>query len=215
MTIPDHQFDKLARASRRTALLTLLSFFLVLGSLGYSGYRLHSLQLEVENLERELSIREQQLRQLDDSLALSMSELDRIEQNLDRSRRAAEYIRQGINHYQRGEFSAAISQYRTALEIDPTNYVVYDWMGYAYFRNRQVSEAVESLRRSIEIEPRYASGYYNLSLALWRSGDQSGAVETLRQMLEIDPHLSDVVRSDGQFSQFRQSEEFRMLLGYQ
>src|SRR4029077_4905972 len=69
---------ELQRSSRRTAMATLLSAFIVLGSLTFSGYRLHSLRQEVQVLDGELKDRKTQIDKLDEQIIQKEAQLRAI-----------------------------------------------------------------------------------------------------------------------------------------
>ena len=48
-----------------------------------------------------------------------------------------------------GQWEEAIEEYQQALELDPTNSVIYSEMATTYFRHRQVNEAIEYGQRAV------------------------------------------------------------------
>lgn len=162
-------------------------------------------ETKIVELEKQIELHEERARQ-------AQSEAKILSESLSKSREAAEHVRAGINYYQRGEFSKAVKRYQAALEIDPYNHMVYDWMGYSLYRDRKYSEAEAALRRSVELEPSYARGYYNLALVLWRRGEQRDAIDALRAAVQQSSEIIDDLRRDGQFSPFRANPEFRQLV---
>lgn len=225
--ITDDKLRIMAKASRKTALLSLVSFLIVISALLYSAYTLRELQHKVDLLQNKataltdtVSARKEQIETLNVELQKAAVEmqasrdvLHQTRDHLQRSQRAAEFVRAGINHYQRGEYEEAITSYQKAVRIDSSNEAVYNWMGYAYYRRRQYAEAIDHLRKSVSVAPApYALGYYNLALALWQSGEQQEAVASVRKALDINPGLRSIVSSDAQFIPFRQSAEFNLLL---
>jgi tetratricopeptide (TPR) repeat protein len=170
------------------------------------------LKAQVSQLRAEVVAKEAQIRDLEKARKTALEETQLIAARLARSREAAEYIRAGINHYQRGEYVKSVQSYRTALEMDPTNPVVYDWMGYALYCNRQYAEAEQALRRSVELDPTYARGYYNLALVLWKLGDQEGALSAVRKAVTLMPAIKSDLITDKQFRPFRDVPEFRQLI---
>lgn len=211
--------DALARASRRTALLGLLGFAIVLAAMSYSALRLRGLAATITAREVEVAQLEQRLDSARTALSEAQRQLDeahRLMQStaeaLTRSEQAAHRIRQGINHYQRGEYDFAVAAYREAITIEPRNHVVYDYLGYSLFRQGDYVAAIESYRRSLSLVPSYWRAHYNMALALWRSGATDEALAAVEAAIAINPHSREDFRTDGQFSAFRQSQRFRDLI---
>jgi septal ring factor EnvC (AmiA/AmiB activator) len=69
---------ELRRSSRRTAIASLLSGLIVLGSLAFSGYRLHSLRQEMQVLEGQLKDKKSQIDQLDAQIRQKEAQLRAI-----------------------------------------------------------------------------------------------------------------------------------------
>ena len=170
------------------------------------------LKAQVSQLRTEVAAKKAQIRELEKAREAAVQETQLIAARLTRSREAAEHIRAGINHYQRGEYGKAVQRYKAAVEIDPTNPAVYDWMGYSLYRNRQYAEAEQALRRSVELDPTYARGYYNLALVLWRLGDQEGALSAVRKAVTLRPAIKSDLRTDREFGPFHNVPEFRQLI---
>lgn len=194
-----------ARLRRLTVWLTLLPIAAGACIIAISVWAVRSTRAELSRAQDGLII-------LSSEFEKKQTELQATRTSLSDAREAAEDIRHGINHYQRGEYSAAINDYRTAIQIDPGNYVVYDWLGYAYYRNKQYAEAESSLRKSVQLNSSYARGFYNLSLVLWARGEHNKAVDTIAHAIKLDPGLRQAVLDDGQFAPFGHSQSFQRLI---
>lgn len=138
--------------------------------------------------------------------------LDSMRTELAEAGAASEQIRMGVIQYHAKNYVGAIAAYDKAIELDPMNPVVYDLKGYSQLRNGEVQKAVETLQRSIEIDPSYVWSHYDLALAYWATGDTTKAVEEVRTVLDLDSNLRNVIRTDGQFEKFKNSEEYRGLM---
>ena len=167
----------------------------------------------MRRLNAEVATKESQIRELERTRKAAEREKRLADERLVKSREAAEHIRAGINHYQRGEYPAAVEQYRAALAIDPTNPIVYDWMGYALYCHRQYVDALEALRRSVEMDPTYARGFYNMALILWKLGDHKSALDAVKRAVELKPGIKNDLKTDKQFDSFRDIPEFQHLIG--
>jgi len=185
----------LGRTSRRTAALSLLGALLVLGALVYSS-------LELKNLERKVHDKQEQLREAQNALVTAR---DRLQKSVEKTSR-------GVNLARSGKYQEAIATYNEALEIDPGNYFVYEWMGYTYYRAGQYDEALRSYRKLIDLAPAYPRAYYNLALVLWARNDPDAAVDVVATAIKLDPKIREDFRTDPQFNKFRASPRFRALI---
>ncbi len=61
------------------------------------------------------------------------------------------YVCQGVESWQRGEYTTAMIKLKQALELEPENWDTYFWMGMVYFSLNQGEQAMASLEKSLEI----------------------------------------------------------------
>ncbi|HWF50255.1 MAG TPA: hypothetical protein VG294_06365 [Solirubrobacteraceae bacterium] len=71
---------------------------------------------------------------------------------------------------QLGHRAQAISDYRTALALDPTEFPVANNLGVLLMKEGNDAAAVAALRRSVGANRDYATGWFNLGVALERMG---------------------------------------------
>ena len=69
---------ELQRSSRKTAVATLLSALIVIGSLAFSAYRLYSFRLELRDLDEQLKDKKSQYEKLDDQIHRKEAQLHAI-----------------------------------------------------------------------------------------------------------------------------------------
>ena len=200
---------RLRVAIRRLTLIPIVAGAIVV-SLSYMSVR--DLQREIKSLSRNRDSLLVSKSVVEKQLKLARGTLSQTQDQLVKSREAAEYVRRGINCYQQGDFGQAIKQYEQAVAIDSTNFVVYDWLGYAFYRHHDYEDAIEQLRHSVSLNRRYARGYYNLALALWKAGDRDAAVAAVDSALRLEPAIRNDLLTDGQFTPFYQSPQFKHLL---
>lgn len=172
-----------------------------------------NLSRQVELLRRQIADQQSSIQTLQAQRAKAEGERAAIVQQLVKSRYAADHARNGINHYQRGEYVAAIEQYQEALLITPDNSEIYDWLAYSQYRAGRYLDALHSEQEAVRLEPLYARGYYNLALILWRTGKRDDAIAALRHMASLNPKMVEEVRQDEQFAPFFAMPQFRQLIG--
>lgn len=101
--------------------------------------------------------------------------------------RAAEFIRQALEHLRADRFPQAAEFARQAIELDPSSGEAYGALGVALAQMGRTAEATDAFKRSVELLPGDAKLRYNLAAHLFRTGDQEGALREVRAALEIQP----------------------------
>ena len=140
-------------------------------------------------------------------------ELESARAQLSRVNAAGNQIRRGVSQFYSKNYSAAIAAYDKAIELDPTNAVVFDLKGYCLLKTGDTQKAIDVLKQAIVIDRKYLWAHYDLALAYWTGGDTSSAVAEVKQLIALDPTFRDVIKTDAQFGKFRTSPEFRTLIG--
>jgi tetratricopeptide (TPR) repeat protein len=102
----------------------------------------------------------------------------------------AEFLRgnvawaEGVMEEERGNFEAAIDAYRRKVEIDPTEFVVYRYIGRCFRKLGRFDEAIESLERVISVYPNRGPANYELAVIYREIGRPAKAIEHLERALE-------------------------------
>lgn len=109
----------------------------------------------------------------------------------------------GLAAAKQGRMADAIKAYGEALNVNPRNALVLNWLGYAFYRNRQYEDAIATLRRALEVQPKYPEASYNLALALWKDGQREAAAEALKTAFS-DPDYEALGRQDPQSRAIRE-----------
>lgn len=107
----------------------------------------------------------------------------------------------GERQYRSQDFSGAMETYHRALELDPTNLILYYRLGYVSTQSGLLEEAEQYLTRALEIEPDFAPALAALGYVYRRKGEKLEGLErnlTLNQAesyllkaLTISPRLVD------------------------
>jgi tetratricopeptide (TPR) repeat protein len=155
----------------------------------------------------------QELQSAQQSIAIQKQEFESAKAQLSRVNAASEQIRLGVSQFYSKNYTAAIAAYDKALELDPTNAVVFDLKGYCLFKAGDSQEAVEVLKQAIALDAKYIWARYDLALAYWAGGDTSSAIAEVKKVVASDPTFRDIIKTDAQFNKFRASPEFRTLIG--
>ncbi len=115
------------------------------------------------------------------------------------------YFARAITEERIGDWDAAEADFRTALELDPDQPQVLNYLGYSMLERREdLDEALAMIERAVEAAP--DSGYIvdSLGWGLYRLGRYEEAVEPMERAVELMPvdpvvndHLGDVLWAVG------------------
>lgn len=71
----------------------------------------------------------------------------------------------GNSFYEKGEYTQAIENYETALEMGYVNSVLYYNLGNSYFKNSELGKAILNYERAKQLDPRDPDIQFNLEIA--------------------------------------------------
>jgi len=86
-----------------------------------------------------------------------------------------------------GEYQRAVSEYRLALERDPTNDIAYAGLATAYENQNQHSAAEQTFLQAIKVRPHYWRGYYTLGSYYFRASRFTEALPRFQQVADLAP----------------------------
>ncbi|URE39442.1 Heat shock protein [Musa troglodytarum] len=86
-----------------------------------------------------------------------------------------------------GRFDDAIRHFSEAIDLAPTNHVLYSNRSAAYASLQRYEAALADARRTVELKPDWAKGYGRLGAAHLGLGDAGQAVSAYEKGLELDP----------------------------
>jgi tetratricopeptide (TPR) repeat protein len=96
------------------------------------------------------------------------------------------YIGRGIILDNNGEFDAAIADYTTALQLDPTNATPYINRGLVYDKLGKLDESIADFSEAIKIDPQDTEVYNNRGLEYYQQGKLDTAVADFNQAIQLD-----------------------------
>lgn len=110
------------------------------------------------------------------------------------------YYQRGVAYHDGGDWTRAEADFRYALELQPENALVLNYLGYSLVEERRnLDEALDMIRRAVERRP--YDGYIadSLGWVLYRMERFDEAVEPMERAVELSPvdplindHLGDV-----------------------
>ncbi|MGD1083140.1 MAG: tetratricopeptide repeat protein [Verrucomicrobiota bacterium] len=91
---------------------------------------------------------------------------------------------------QKGNVDEAISQFQTALRIEPDNASAHNNLGNALEQKGRLDEAILQYHNSLQLQPEHAETYCNLGNALLKKGSVEEAIRQLQKALQIKPDFA-------------------------
>ncbi|KAH7120930.1 hypothetical protein B0J11DRAFT_551482 [Dendryphion nanum] len=85
------------------------------------------------------------------------------------------------------KFAESIEKFTQAIEIDPSNHVLYSNRSGAYASLKDYEHALEDANKVVEIKPDWSKGWGRKGTALHGSGDLVGATDAFEEALKLDP----------------------------
>lgn len=94
--------------------------------------------------------------------------------------RAAELLK-------RGAFAEAIDFIDDAIESNPEDVQLYEYLAYAYAKLGKYYESIDILEHAIDLDPRSAKLHYNLGIAYQKVHNLTMAKDEFTKALGLDP----------------------------
>ena len=92
----------------------------------------------------------------------------------------------GLTCIQKGDFNQAILYLNKAIELDPTDPVLYSNRGAAFATKGRNDQAISDWTKALEINPKYRSAYYNRGRTFCVMKQYDKAISDLDKVLETD-----------------------------
>lgn len=110
---------------------------------------------------------------------------------------AINFCDRGLQKALRGNYSAAISDYNRALQIDPDNPHTYSQRGVAYYKLKAYKEAFGDYAQALQLNPSFAEAYYNRGTARRKLGYAQGALQDFNQAIRFEPRNAQAFKKRG------------------
>lgn len=87
-----------------------------------------------------------------------------------------------------GDFSTAVRHFTEAIDLSPTNHVLYSNRSAAYASLHKYAEALVDAKKTVELKRDWSKGYSRLGAAHLGLNQHQDAIAAYRKGLEIDPN---------------------------
>jgi protein O-GlcNAc transferase len=101
------------------------------------------------------------------------------------------YLRRGETYRQRGDFSSALRDLRTAARLDPAAPRPLEQLGDINYEMHRYGRAAERYAEYVRLDDRVPAVLYKLGLARYREGSVPEAVELLRRAVALDDRFAE------------------------
>jgi tetratricopeptide (TPR) repeat protein len=99
------------------------------------------------------------------------------------------HLNMGVQLFNSGKATEAMSYYREALRLKPDSSQVHYNVGLALLRLNKPLEAVEELREAVRLHPPSSRLTNNLGVALFTAGKYDDAIQAFQNTIEIEPNM--------------------------
>jgi S1-C subfamily serine protease len=99
------------------------------------------------------------------------------------------YVLQGSQKYQSGDFKGAISDYDKAIQLNPNHARYYYNRGRSRAALGDKKGAISDLDKAIQLKPTFASAYGQRGSARSALGDKKGAISDLDKAIQLNPNI--------------------------
>ncbi|KAJ0672473.1 putative Heat shock chaperonin-binding, tetratricopeptide-like helical domain superfamily [Helianthus annuus] len=107
-----------------------------------------------------------------------------------------------------GNFTDAIKHFTDAINLAPSNHVLYSNRSAAYASLNQYSDALSDAKKTVDLKPDWAKGYSRLGAAYHGLKQYDDAVSAYKKGLEVDPN-NETLKSGLADAESAQSASYR------
>ncbi|CAH8310847.1 unnamed protein product [Eruca vesicaria subsp. sativa] len=100
---------------------------------------------------------------------------------------AEEAKSKGNAAFSSGDYASAITHFTSAINLSPTNHILYSNRSAAYASLHRYAEALSDAKKTVELKPDWAKGYSRLGAAYMGLSQYKEATDAYKRGLEIDP----------------------------
>src|SRR5438046_1393733 len=97
--------------------------------------------------------------------------------------------RQAILSLRQHDLQTALSQFRSVLELDPTDAVAQDYVGVVLGESGMIEAAIPEFQKAIKLNNKLAEAHYHLAFAYDRTERTYEAIDEYQEALWLKPEL--------------------------
>lgn len=115
------------------------------------------------------------------------------------------YNHRGLVYFTLSEYDKAISDFTTAIQLEPRDTRVYTNRGLTYRMLKRYDDSLKDFNKSIHLNPLWPDTFYGRSLTYYDLGDIQHALEDCDRAISLKPDFKQAVR----FKQFILNQQMK------
>ena len=158
---------------------------LTLDNLTPATYQLKMTQEGYQDWQQEVQVKAGETTQINSFLSLLPQKEEPEPKKEDKEYQ--QFFQQGKNYYAGGLYPEAVQVFRSALEIDDTDWQIHHDLGNTYQELKLYNEAVDCYKKAIGISPQEYSPYFSLGNVYNQIELYKEAIEAYNKAIQINP----------------------------
>ena len=106
-------------------------------------------------------------------------------------------------------YDEAIEALEASFELNSSNIHTCLALGWCFKRKNQLGLAVEALQKAVDVDRRSGIAHYNLACYLALLNQTEMALIHLQSAIEIDDSFRELAKTEADFDQIRETDEFQ------
>lgn len=106
-------------------------------------------------------------------------------------------INQGLENLDKGNYDAALANYKKAISIKPEDPENHFYCGVIYYLQADFVKALAYMKKATELDPKFANAFNNLGLVYRRTEDYQLAIRAFNRSIELDSQNSSAYNNRG------------------
>lgn len=100
-------------------------------------------------------------------------------------------LEEGKTYYNDEEYDKAIEIFKKAIELNPNEYLNWQWLGRSYYERYDEENALNSLLKAVELNPNDDSNWYWLGISYGMNSQYDKEKESFLKATELNPNNAD------------------------
>ena len=101
-------------------------------------------------------------------------------------------VNEGMQHFENGDYDYARTLFDKAIEINPTNPILYSYKGDIFYKEKKYEDAIECYNKALKFNPKYVDVLKDKGSCLDHLGKYEDAIECYNKALDISPTNFDI-----------------------
>ncbi|MCX5779300.1 MAG: tetratricopeptide repeat protein [Firmicutes bacterium] len=100
---------------------------------------------------------------------------------------AEQWLDQGLQFYEQGQYKAAVNAFDNAITSDPSNYKVYTAKGITLAFQGSYPAGIALIEKTLELKPDYVPAYYDMAMAYKLQKKYDESLIWFKKTIQGDP----------------------------